>query len=542
MSLSRLPGNIAGCVTVRRGGTGLITISHYNESAQLDAARLSTAPPPEKPEEEDSSLSEPGAFAKILAGLLGKTGAENPRSPGEGGVDGVLLAENENFSIDSIEMSDLPSEGEGLSAVERRKNSRVGKISGKDGSGEDAGGAGNRVGVAETERNLLFGAELLVSRGDFSGVDGADGAETGEVFSGEAAGLTEVPGELSADFDAELRFAGMSGRTDDSDGNAGLAEGTLAGRAAETAEMAEAALTAADGGENLKATRKNVSGKEQAAGADEAAFESAAELADGRNVDRRAAEIAAAQGNGEGRKGQSRLEEARSRERRGEKSVVEVRDLRTGASEGDVRAGASAGVNFEAAVESGSFDDAGNREITLELRLSEQGQKSSAPETSWEARSGRAFEDLLARELHNNFNNDIVRHASMILRDEGKGSIRLALRPESLGDVKIRLEMAENKITGHIIVESEEALRAFEKEIHSLEQAFKDSGFEGAALEMSLASDGRGTDQFQQEERTRALPGFFAASRYESGETAEMELPGVFDLYQRRPAAVNMLA
>jgi flagellar hook-length control protein FliK len=56
--------------------------------------------------------------------------------------------------------------------------------------------------------------------------------------------------------------------------------------------------------------------------------------------------------------------------------------------------------------------------------------------------------------------------------------------------VKVRLEMAENKITGRIIVESNEALRAFEKEIHSLEQAFRDSGFAGASLEMALSGDG----------------------------------------------------
>jgi flagellar hook-length control protein FliK len=149
----------------------------------------------------------------------------------------------------------------------------------------------------------------------------------------------------------------------------------------------------------------------------------------------------------------------------------------------------------------------------------------------------------LARELHDNFNNDIVRHASMILRDEGRGTIRLALRPESLGNVKIRLEMAENKITGHIVVESEEALRAFEREIHSLEQAFKDSGFQGANLEMSLAADGRGADQFQQGEQARALLSVFAAaSRYEAQEWAEsppVEAPG---LYQRGQPVINMLA
>jgi flagellar hook-length control protein FliK len=58
--------------------------------------------------------------------------------------------------------------------------------------------------------------------------------------------------------------------------------------------------------------------------------------------------------------------------------------------------------------------------------------------------------------------------------------------------------MADNKVTGHILVESEEALRAFEKEIHSLEQAFKDGGFQGASLEVSVSADGRGSGSFKQ--------------------------------------------
>jgi hypothetical protein len=54
--------------------------------------------------------------------------------------------------------------------------------------------------------------------------------------------------------------------------------------------------------------------------------------------------------------------------------------------------------------------------------------------------------------------------------------------------------MAENKISGHIFVESEEALRAFEQEIHTLEQAFRDSGFEGATLSTALDYRNSGTN------------------------------------------------
>jgi hypothetical protein len=128
------------------------------------------------------------------------------------------------------------------------------------------------------------------------------------------------------------------------------------------------------------------------------------------------------------------------------------------------------------------------QEIIVDLKS----QARSQAEVSYnrENRAQLSFRETLARELHENLNGDIVRHASVILRNGGEGLIRLSLRPEHLGNVKIRLEMSENKVVGRITVESGEALRAFEQELRSLEQAFLDSGFEGATLEMSVSSDG----------------------------------------------------
>jgi flagellar hook-length control protein FliK len=154
---------------------------------------------------------------------------------------------------------------------------------------------------------------------------------------------------------------------------------------------------------------------------------------------------------------------------------------------------------------------------------------------------------MLARELNQTLNGDIVRHASIMLRDGGAGTIRLSLKPESLGTVKIRLEMAENKIAGQIIVESDEALRAFEREIRSLEQSFRDSGFEGASLEMALAGDGGQNGAAGQWKGEEARPFFsprLAASRYDAaGETAGSEIPGFGGAPGRGPVLpqVNML-
>ncbi|MDR1956112.1 MAG: flagellar hook-length control protein FliK [Treponema sp.] len=157
-------------------------------------------------------------------------------------------------------------------------------------------------------------------------------------------------------------------------------------------------------------------------------------------------------------------------------------------------------------------------ELRVELPVDSQ-DRETAPSAGETSRSQR-FEDLLARELSQTLNSDIVRQAQVLLREGGEGTIRLSLRPESLGNVKIQLELAEKKITGHIIVESSEALRAFEREIQSLEQAFKDSGFGEASLDTALASgsDGNGRDPPRRE--GEAGPFFserFAASTYDAG-------------------------
>jgi hypothetical protein len=141
-------------------------------------------------------------------------------------------------------------------------------------------------------------------------------------------------------------------------------------------------------------------------------------------------------------------------------------------------------------------------------------------------KAGLSLENFLARELHQNLNGDIVRQAQVLLRDGGEGTIRLMLKPESLGNVKIRLEMSENKVTGRIIVESPEALRAFEKELGNLEQIFRDSGYDGAnlSLDMALASGqgggaggGGGGGLHERQLQQKILTEGFSAARYDAG-------------------------
>ncbi|MCL2801055.1 MAG: flagellar hook-length control protein FliK [Treponema sp.] len=233
-----------------------------------------------------------------------------------------------------------------------------------------------------------------------------------------------------------------------------------------------------------------------------------------------------------------RLDEFRSRMRK-DRAVFDINNMRTNTGNAE-----GAAFNMVEAAASRNMSSGSIQEVTLDLRLPENGQGSLA-QTTWEAKAGTAMESLLARELHQNFNGDIVRHASMILRNGGEGIIRIALHPETLGNVKIHLQMTENKITGIIVVDSEEALNAFRKEMSALEQAFKEAGFENASLDLSLSSDGANANQ--QELDASALLNTAmrnAASGYD--DSHEAELPVLDVLFGRadgqRTGSVNVLA
>jgi len=232
-----------------------------------------------------------------------------------------------------------------------------------------------------------------------------------------------------------------------------------------------------------------------------------------------------------------RLDELRSRSRR-DKFYFDVRDQRTMT---DISHNTQRSF-FSVDAAAGRLTDASVKDITFELRLPDYNNAGQTAQTTWEAKASNAMENMLARELHQNLNGDIVRHASVALRDGGESIIRLNLKPESLGNVKIRLEMTDNKITGYILVESEEALNAFKKELTSLEQAFKDAGFNDANLDLSLADDGRNAQDNAQNELDKAFMLQMAASGYE-GSLREEALIDIFGYANdERSGFINILA
>jgi flagellar hook-length control protein FliK len=289
------------------------------------------------------------------------------------------------------------------------------------------------------------------------------------------------------------------------------APGVALPKAADLANIQETALPASGGASSLKSVASTAGNAAETAlkssGRKKEAAPSAGEIppsvVEQPLLTKEAAAQRQAQTDGEGRVAKAK---------RKDRFDVEIHDARTVNSS----ANSSTAQPLQASAVRTDVDAA---EITLDLTHAQDAPETEAPD---KAMASRNFADMLSRALGDTLSNDIARQASIVLRDGGQGTIRLSLKPETLGSVKIRLELVENKITGTIFVSSEEAYRAFEKEVHTLEQAFKESGFESADLNTTFASgDGRSGRQWDEAETSRYFSERFVAERYDAIEAEE---------------------
>ncbi|MBI9097471.1 MAG: flagellar hook-length control protein FliK [Spirochaetaceae bacterium] len=129
-----------------------------------------------------------------------------------------------------------------------------------------------------------------------------------------------------------------------------------------------------------------------------------------------------------------------------------------------------------------------------QIILGEQnGERTAADEIkSFESRFNENKEVLLARELKESGNDQIVKKASFILKDGNQGEIKLILKPESLGQVKIQLNMNENDLVGKIIVENSRVRQIFENNLNDLSKSFEEAGISSSSIEVSVGDGSKG--------------------------------------------------
>lgn len=159
-------------------------------------------------------------------------------------------------------------------------------------------------------------------------------------------------------------------------------------------------------------------------------------------------------------------------------------------------------------VKSISYDGNGNATIDLSLN---QNAMQQAPGTIVNAdgsvqqhtvSNSQQFGTMLSAELQSN-SAELVKTGSIILKDGNVGTINLILHPEELGNVKLKLEISDNVLTGKITVASEEAFNAFKENLTSLRQSFESKGFETSGFDLSWSGSDDAQEQNQQKEQSR---------------------------------------
>lgn len=111
------------------------------------------------------------------------------------------------------------------------------------------------------------------------------------------------------------------------------------------------------------------------------------------------------------------------------------------------------------------------------------------------------FSQMLTDRIYQ-AHDDIVKAGKIVLKDNNAGTIRLNLQPESLGRVRIFLELNEGKkLRGKVTVNSKEAFSAFQENLNELVASFEENGFQMDGFDISWTSSDGENRQFNNEQK-----------------------------------------
>lgn len=173
------------------------------------------------------------------------------------------------------------------------------------------------------------------------------------------------------------------------------------------------------------------------------------------------------------------------------KKVIEVRDYRTnGSRESSAQSRAPA----DAAEPGRSEQDADIRLVRIShpTVTQEGGEVGKSPFARSPFERSPIAQSPFARYVSENLSSEMVKQTGIILRNNDRGEIRLVLKPEHLGRVRMRIQLDANRLTGRIMVESGFVKETLEQNLESLYRAFRDSGYETGGFEVLVDSRGEG--------------------------------------------------
>jgi hypothetical protein len=100
--------------------------------------------------------------------------------------------------------------------------------------------------------------------------------------------------------------------------------------------------------------------------------------------------------------------------------------------------------------------------------------------------------------------SELLRATNLVLKDGG-GEIRLVLKPDSLGSVRIRMNLVDNAIEGRIIVDSSSVKQVVDGSIDALRRALTAEGFQTGSLQVSVGGQNADTGSRQEQQPPQAI-------------------------------------
>ena len=184
--------------------------------------------------------------------------------------------------------------------------------------------------------------------------------------------------------------------------------------------------------------------------------------------------------------------------------VLRVVDLRTKATRSGGAAASSAEESATAAKSAATATtDAKEQNASFMQRLS-GARDSSVAVAEKPAPAASAQTQTPLERLRDMAGSELAQATNLILKDGG-GEIRLLLKPESLGSVRIRMNVVDNRIEGTIVVDSAAVKHVFDGSVDALRRALTAEGFQTGSLSVSVGGQGADPGDHQQRQALAAV-------------------------------------
>lgn len=218
--------------------------------------------------------------------------------------------------------------------------------------------------------------------------------------------------------------------------------------------------------------------------------------------------------------GRRRIGEVRSADRKPRVVVVDLRKDQAASRDSQDQPG----VNRSPAALSGEkITEAPERDGSVLLRAQAQGRApSAAPETA--GRSTRPAADFQSR-----FIPEVVKQTGIILKSGGAGEIRLVLKPENLGSVRIRLALSESSLEGRIVVDNNSVKELVESSLENLRSALRMEGYQ-TNLEVSVGHRRSPSGQEQAQAPPAGWPGAGGSEEFEKAIPMFLDMKPDYEL------------